>query len=121
MKKAARALMLASLALIGALFFPAAAAGQDVALYREDLTDAGGRVYGANFYIDNNTSARLYAVVYVTSRENAAGGVISGAFLMAPNEKRILVGAFRPENRGRPWAVYVDARWAADASDLTAP
>lgn len=94
---------------------------EDVVVYREDLVDAGGYVYGANFYIDNNTSSKLYAVVYVTSRANAAGGVLRGAFLMGPNEKGLRVGSFTSADRAQPWSVYVDAKWAGNAADLAPP
>lgn len=118
MRKSSLVLLLLAAVLIAAAFAPGPARAEDVVITRENLTDETGYTYGADFYISNNTSGPLYALVYTTRRVNVVGDVLHGAFLMGPNEKAIHVGRFVSADRTIPWSVYVGAKWAGNAADL---
>jgi hypothetical protein len=120
MKKRIRLMTLLVSTLLVALMIGRAYA-DDLSLYSQDLYDSDGYNYGVDFYVNNNTGADLYAVVYITSRENVNGDCVYGMILLAPNETGVRVGSFIVADDSQPWSVYVQANYGASPEQVEAP
>ena len=93
------------------LFTSTVFAAGSITITSEYLKDDTGYNYGTNFFVDSSVNEQIYVNAYIKSQNNVIGAVVSGNFLLQPNEKHFKIGTFMQSDKSKAWNVNVGATW----------